>query len=57
MTKERKYLDRHPVALKVEVDDIPNLLCSTMLASHHDVQQPTRWVHLQRLAHSSCQVV
>lgn len=57
MTKNRTYLNRHPVALKVEVDDIPNLLGRTMLASHHDVQQTTRWVNLQSLAHSCCQAI
>ena len=49
------YLNWHPVALKVQVDDVPDLLCCTMLAGHHDVQQTARWIHLQSLAHSGCQ--
>ena len=50
-------LNWHPVALKVEVDDIPNLLCCTMLAGHHDVQQAARWIHLQSLTHPSGQAI
>ncbi len=50
------YLNWHPVALKVQIDDIANLLGTTMFASHHDVEQPACWVHLQSLAHAGCQV-
>lgn len=49
------YLNRHPITLEMEVDDVPNLLCCTMLAGHHDVQQTACWTHLQSLTHSSCQ--
>lgn len=49
------YLYWHPVALKVDVDDVANLLRCTMLAGHHDVQQLAGRVYLQGLTHSSCQ--
>lgn len=54
--EQEQYLYWHPVAFKVQVDDVADLLGTTMLACHHDVQQPACWVDLQGLTHTSCQI-
>lgn len=54
--EQEQYLYWHPVAFKVQVDDVADLLGTTMLACHHDVQQPALWVDLQGLTHTSGQI-
>ena len=55
LCRSRIYLYWHPVALKMEINDIANFLGSTVLACHHDVQQPASRLYLQCLTHPTGQ--